>query len=86
MSYQYLTVKMFEKAKVNQTAFKTHEKYTFDSVLQVLDIYNKHIRPLCHPTCDFLVVTTNGTQYTTFSTAMSLLVFMNIILLCILYL
>ena len=36
MSYQYLTVKMFGKAKVNggfidQTAFKTHETYTFDT-------------------------------------------------------
>ena len=82
MSYQYLTVKMFEKTKVNggfidQTAFKTHQTYAFDTfvlneaVLQVLDTYNKHI---CHPTCDFFVVTTNGTQYTTFSTAMSLLV------------
>ena len=77
MSYQYLTVKMFEKAKVNggvidQTAFKTHETYTFDTlvlneaVLQVLDTYNKHIRPLCHPTCDFFVVTTNGTVYNLF--------------------
>ena len=67
---------MFEEAKVNggfidQTAFKTHETYTsdtlvlYETVLQVLDTYNIHMRPLCHPTCDFFVVTTNGTQYPT---------------------
>ena len=85
MSYQYLTLKMFEEAKENggfidQTAFKTHEKYAFDtliltdSVLQILETYKTHVRPLCNPACDFFVITTNGTQYTAFCTAMSLLV------------
>ena len=85
MSYQYLTLKMVEDAKLNggfidQTAFKTHERYTFDTlalsdaVLQILDSYKEHIRPLCNPSCDFFIVTTSGTQYTSFSTAMSLLV------------
>ena len=86
MSYQYLTVKMVENASINggfidQTTFKTHEPYTFDTlvltepVLKILHTYTKYIRPLCHPKCDFFVVTTNGTQYTAFCTAMSLLVY-----------
>ena len=85
MSYQYLTLNMVEEAKVNggfvdQTAFKTHERYTFDTlmlsedVLKILYTYKKHIRPLCHPTCDFFLVTTKGTQYAALCTAMSLLV------------
>ena len=85
MSYQYLTLEMVEDAKLNggfidQTTFKTHERYTFDTlvltdaVLQILDSYKENIRPLCNPSCDYFVITTTGTQYTSFSTAMSLLV------------
>ena len=85
MSYQYLTVQMLESAKenggyVDQTAFKTHDKYTFDTlildepVIDILDGYKRYVRPLCHPVCDYLIVTTNGTQYTAFCTAMSILV------------
>ena len=85
MSYQYLTLKMVEDAKLNggfidQTTFKTHDRYTFDTlvlndaVLQILDSYKENIRPLCNPSCDYFVITTTGTQYTSFSTAMSLLV------------
>lgn len=86
MSYQFLTVKMVEDAKLNggfvdQTSFKTQEAYAFDTlvltepVLKILDTYKTYIRPLCHPLCEFFLVTTNGTQYTAFSTAMSLLVY-----------
>ena len=76
---------MVEDAKLNggfidQTAFKTCAMYTFDTlalseaVIQILDSYKENIRPLCNPSCDYFIVTTAGTQYTSFSTAMSLLV------------
>ena len=85
MTYQFITLQMLETAKSNggfidQTTFKTHEKYAFDTlvlsadVLQILDSYVRTVRPLLHPTCDYLILTTNGKQYTAFGTAMSLLV------------
>ena len=85
MTYQFITVQMLNTAKTNggfidQTSFKTEEKYAFDTlimspdVLQILDNYVTIVRPLLHPTCDYLVLTTNGTQYTAFGSAMSLLV------------
>ena len=85
MTFQYLTLKMVEDAKTNggyvdQTQFKTSEKYVFDtivlteSVLTVLESYIGHIRPRLYPKCEFLILTNNGTQYTAFGNAMSLLV------------
>ena len=85
MTYQFITVQMLNTAKTNggfidQTAFKTEEKYAFDTlilspdVLQILNNYVTIVRPLLNPTCDYLVLTTNGTQYTAFGSAMSLLV------------
>ena len=85
MTYQYITLDMIEKAKSNggfidQTLFKTHEKYTFDTliiddnVMKVLQGYIHTIRPLLNPTCDYLLVSTTGNQYNSFTTAMSLLV------------
>ena len=85
MTFQQLTVEMVEKAKMNggfidQTEFKTASKYVFDTliitpeVVKVLDCYIYKIRPSLNPTCHFLLVTTNGTQYTAFTSAMSLLV------------
>ena len=86
MSFRYLTMEMVDEAKrnggfVDQTSFKTCDKYVFDTlllipaVLDVLETYKRCIRPLCNPCCDYFIVTTNGTQYTAFSTAMSLLVY-----------
>ena len=85
MSYKFLTLTMLDNARINggyvdQTAFKTHDTYGFDtlilsdSVLNILDNYIKVLRPLMHPTCEYVLVTTNGTQYTALGTAMSLLV------------
>ena len=85
MTYQFITLQMIETAKCNggfidQTTFKTHEKYAFDTlvlsddVLQILDSYVSTVRPLLHPTCEYLILTTNGKQYTAFGSAMSLLV------------
>ena len=85
MTFQYLSLQMVKDAKTNggyvdQTQFKTSEKYVFDtivlteSVLKVLDSYIGHIRPHLYPKCEFLILTNNGTQYTAFGNAMSLLV------------
>ena len=74
MSYQYLTMKMVNKAKTNdgfidQKMFKTAGKFGFDSPyltetsMQVLDGYINHIRPLLRSTCNFLLVTRNGEQH-----------------------
>ena len=86
MSYQYLTIQMLESAKrnggfIDQTAFKTENTYGFDTlimtedVLDILDTYVQVIRPLLCPSCDYLILTTNGTQYKAFGMAMSLLVY-----------
>ena len=86
MSYRYLTVTQFDVAKSNggfidQTTFKTHATYGFDTIilsedaLKILDTYIKVIRPLTHPLCDYVLLTGNGKQYSALGTAMSLLVF-----------
>lgn len=85
MTFQYLSLQMVKDAKTNggyvdQTQFKTSDKYVFDTivltenVLKVLDSYIGHIRPHLYPKCEFLILTNNGTQYTAFGNAMSLLV------------
>ena len=85
MTFQYLTLDMISKAKenggfVDQTEFKTRDKYEFDTlildenVLKVIDSYVKNLRPLMNPTCNYLLVSTSGTQYQAFTAAMSLLV------------
>ncbi len=85
MTYQFLTLKMVADAKenggfVDQTAFKTSDKYAFDTlvlsddVLNILDTYVKVVRPVLNPSCDYLLITNNGTQYHAFGMAMSLLV------------
>ena len=85
MTFQYLSLQMVKDAKTNggyvdQTQFKTSDKYVFDTivltenVLKVLDSYIEHIRPHLYPKCEFLILTNNGTQYTAFGNAMSLLV------------
>ena len=85
MTYQFITLEMLETAKCNggfidQTTFKTHEKYAFDTlvlshdVLQILNSYVQTVRPHLHPSCEYLILTTNGKQYAAFGSAMSLLV------------
>ena len=89
MSYRFMTIDMFKVAKENggfidQTLFKTNDKYSFDTlyltddVIAILDTYVETIRPLCIPTCEYVLVTTNGTQYNALGAAMSLLVFQSI--------
>ena len=85
MTYQYITLQMVDNAKVNggfidQTSFKTESQYAFDTlilsgdVLQILDSYINIIRPKMNPKCDYLLLTTNGNQYTALGSAMSILV------------
>ena len=77
--------KMVEVARINggfidQTEFKTSATYTFDTliiseeVIKVLDCYIFHVRPLLNPVCNYLLVSTVGKQYTSFTIAMTWLV------------
>lgn len=84
MSLQYLTMEMLDYATehggfVDQTKFKTNQQFVFDTLkfsddaLDVINTYRGRIRPLCSPKCEFVIVTTSGTQYTSFCSAMSIL-------------
>ena len=85
MTFQYTTLEMVEVARTNggfidQTQFKTAATYTFDTliiseeVIKVLDCYISYVRPFLNPVCNYLLVSTVGKQYTSFSPAMTLLV------------
>jgi hypothetical protein len=85
MSFQYMTLNMVEEAGTNggfidQTQFKTKEKFQFDTLIlsdDVLDILNSyicHIRPLQSPKCEYAVISTAGTQFSAMGNALSLLV------------
>ena len=85
MTYQYITLKMIEEAKSNggyidQTTFKTERQYAFDTlilsteVMQIIDTYVSFIRPKLKPSCNYLLLTTNGKQYSALGSAMSILV------------
>ena len=84
-TFQFLTVPMVAKSKTNggfvdQTEFKTASTYVFDTLvmdedtLNVIDMYTSTIRPRMTPQCDYVLVSTTGRQYTSFSVAMTLLV------------
>ena len=85
MTYQFITVDMVAKSKENggyidQTEFKTSDSYAFDTlilsndVINILDSYITNLRPLMNPVCDFLLISTAGTQYSALTSAMTLLV------------
>ena len=85
MTFQFLTVAMIDNARSNngfidQTEFKTAEKYLFDTliitddVMELIDLYLEHIRPRLNPQCDYLLLSTNGTQFQSLTTAMTMLV------------
>ena len=89
MSLQFLTVEMLNAAMkddgfVDQTKFKTSDRYMYDTLkfsqdaLEVVHMYRERIRPLCKPKCDYVIVTTSGTQYTAFCNALSVLTFESI--------
>ena len=85
MTFQFLTLAMIDKARVNdgfidQTEFKTASKYSFDTliitpeVFTILDVYIDNVRPLFKPSCEYLLVSSNGNQYQSLTTAMTMLV------------
>ena len=85
MTYQYLTISMYEKCKsdggfVDQRNFKTAKNFLFDSVLfdpsamKIIDLYVDYCRPLLKPKSDFLLVTTSGKMCTNLCHSMILIV------------
>ena len=86
MTYQHLTLRMFENAKrnggmVDQQVFKTAKKYGFNSVyfdendMSVVQQYVTYIRPFLKPTCEYVLVNRNGVQVQKMSELLSILVF-----------
>ena len=72
MTYKHLTVEMIKSIGkngiINQTLFKTNEKYAFNSLLFSVDVltlvtgYVNYIRPSLNPVCNYLLVCRNGKQ------------------------
>ncbi len=86
MTYQHLTVTMFENAKANggmvdETIFKTAQRYGFNSLyfdeisLGIVDDYVKLVRPLLNPQCEYLLLNRNGAQFQKITDLLSVLVF-----------
>ena len=85
MSYQFLTVDMIHKAKdnngfIDQTEFKTSAKYIFDTlvisddVMYLLNLYIDYVRTQLNPKCNYLLLSTNGMQFQSLTSAMTMLV------------
>ena len=71
MTYQYLTVDMFDNAKrnnafIDQKKLKTATTYAFVSLtlekdtIKVIDDYITYIRPSSHPQCSFILISKKG--------------------------
>ena len=86
MSFRFITLDMIKNARENggyidATKFKTSVQYMFDTLvftndtLDILQSYIDTVRPLTKPKCDYLLVSTAGTQYIALGSAMSLLVY-----------
>ena len=85
MTYQYLTVQMVnsvgQNGIINQTVFKTNERYGFDSLLFSTDVltlinnYINFIRPRLNPVCDYVLICRNGTQLSKLSDIFGRIVF-----------
>ena len=74
MTYQFLTVHMFEDGKKNdgyidERLFKTADRYVFDSIIlnntciAILDGYVKYIQTVLQPSCSYLLTNRNGKQF-----------------------
>ena len=74
MTFQHLTVSVFENCKANngfidQKEFKTNLSHTCDSIVldalptRVIALYVEHVRPLLNPQNNYFLLTRNGTQY-----------------------
>ena len=72
MTYQFLTVQMVESVSengiINETIFKTKEKYGFGSLifsndeLTLIKNYINFMRPRLNPFCDYVLICRNGKQ------------------------
>ena len=72
MTYQFLTMPMilsaFKSKVIDQTLFKTNEKYGFDSLVFSEEVlyntkeYTDFVRPKLTPKCDYLLVCKKGNQ------------------------
>ena len=55
-------------------------RYIFDTLIltedtiEIIDLYLEYIRPRLNPQCDFLLLSTNGTQFQSLTSAMTILV------------
>ena len=88
MTYQFLTVQMVESIDENgiidQTIFKTKEKYGFDSlifsddVLTLIKNYINFIRPRLNQCCDYVLICRNGKQISKLSNIFGRVVFLAI--------
>ena len=88
MTYQFLTVQMVESIGengiINQTIFKTKEKYGFDSlifsndVLTLIKNYINFIRPHFNPCCDYVLICRNGSRSRNLSNIFGRVVFLAI--------
>ena len=88
MTYQFMTVQMVESIGengiINQTIFKTKEKYGFDSlifsndVLTLIKNYINFIRPRLNPCFDYVLICRNGNQISKLSNIFGRVVFLAI--------
>jgi hypothetical protein len=86
MTYQHLTVRMFESAKTNagmvdETIFKTAQRYGFNYLyfdemsLEIVNDYVQYVRPLLKPQCAYLLLNRSGGQFQKLTELLSVLVF-----------
>ena len=88
MTYQFLTVQMVESIGengiINQTIFKTKEKYGFDSIIFSNDVltliknYINFMRPRLNPCWDYVLICRNGKQISKLSNILRRVVFLAI--------
>ena len=87
MTYQLLTVHMFEEGKrIMDTLIKDCSKLPINTFLinsivldntciGILDVYVRYIRPLLQPSCSYLLTNRNGKQFCKLTDSFSILVF-----------
>ena len=86
MTYKYLTVTMIRSVDIkggviDQTIFKTNEKYGFDSlmfkeeILTIINSYIDHVRIRLNPVCDYLLVCRSGKRLRQLSDVFGRIVF-----------
>ena len=85
MTFQYLTIDMFQKCKldngfVDQRSFKTAKTFLFDSLLfdehsmKIVDLYIDYCRPLLNPKCDYILITSAGSMCNNLCYSMTIMV------------